>query len=124
MSRNRRSLVASDWGVSAIEVVVGLMILSTVLLGIAAASGTAARSLSSGRLAIENAAAIQYQAETLMAEHFDSLKSGTARVDGVACSWTVSGTDIKRIVLEARFRNGYGKKVRDTTVLVRTDPNL
>lgn len=110
-------------GVSAIEVVVGLMILCTVLLGIAATTGTAARSLTSGRLSMENAAAIQYQVETLTAQHFDSLKSGTAKVGGVRCSWTVTGSDVKRVVLVARLLNSYGETVRDTTVLLRTDPD-
>lgn len=118
-----RSTGCRESGVSAIEVVVGLMILSTVLLGIAATSTTAARSLSSGRLSMENAAAIQYQTETLMSLHFDSLTSGTSKVDGVRCTWAVSGSEVKRVVLEARFKNGYGDIVKDTTVLLRTDPD-
>ena len=82
--------IRNDAGMTAIEVVVALVILSTVLLGIAATTSTAAKSLTAGQRQVENSAAIQYQAETLLSVPFDSLASGTSRVQGVPCKWTVS----------------------------------
>lgn len=123
MTGRTRALVRDARGMTAIEVIVSLTILSTVLLGIAATTRTAARSLVAGRLDVENASAIQYQAEMLMAQPFDSLKSGSATVDGVPCSWAVSGTEIKTVELVANVTNAYGDVVADTTILFRVDPD-
>lgn len=109
-------------GMTALEVVVSLMILSTVLLGIAATTSTAARSLVSGRLDAENSAAIQYQAEQLISTDFDSLKSGSSVVMGVPFDWAVTGTDTKRVALVAEVTNGLGDTVKDTTIILRLDP--
>ncbi len=109
---------------TAIEVVVALVILSTVLLGIAATTSTAAKSLTSGQRQVENAAAIQYQAELLMAVPFDSLANGTAQVQGIPFTWTVAGTTVKSVQLVATVTNGFGEVVPDTVTLVRSDPDL
>ena len=109
---------------TALEVVVSLMILSTVLLGIAATTSTAAFSLVSGRVDAQNAAAIQYQAEKLMSLDYDSLKTGSGVVMGIACEWSVTGTDVKRVALVAKVTNGLGDTVKDTTIIVRSDPDL
>jgi len=111
-------------GMTALEVVVSLMILSTVLLGIAATTSTAARSLVSGRVDAENAYAIQYQAEKLMSLDYDSLKTGSGVVMGIACEWSVTGTDVKTVQLVAKVTNGLGYAVKDTTIIVRSDPDL
>ena len=111
-------------GMTALEVVVSLMILSTVLLGIAATTSTAAFSLVSGRVDAQNAAAIQYQAEKLMSLDYDSLKTGSGVVMGIACEWSVTGTDVKRVALVAKVTNGLGDTVKDTTIIVRSDPDL
>ena len=109
---------------TAIEVVVALVILSTVLLGIAATTSTAAKSLTSGQRQVENAAAIQYQAELLLAVPFDSLANGTAQVEGVPLKWTVTGTTVKSVQLVATVTNGFGDTVPDTVTLIREDPGL
>lgn len=108
---------------TAIEVVVALVILSTVLLGIAATTSTAAKSLTAGQRQVENAAAIQYQAELLLALPFDSLASGSANVQGIPCKWSVTGTNPKSIQLVATVTNGLGDVVPDTVTLVRSDPD-
>jgi Tfp pilus assembly protein PilV len=108
---------------TAIEVVVSLVILSTVLLGIAATTSTAAKSLTSGQRQVENSAAIQYQAEVLLSVPFDSLVNGTAKVQDIPFRWTVTGTNPKSVQLVATVTNGFGDVVPDTVTLVRTDPD-
>lgn len=123
MIQRVRAAVRDELGMTALEVVISLMILATVLLGIAATTSTAARSLVSGRLDSENVAAIQYQAERLMSVDYDSLTTGSALVMGVECEWSVTGTDMKRVALVAKVTNGMGDTVKDTTLLVRLDPD-
>jgi prepilin-type N-terminal cleavage/methylation domain-containing protein len=115
--------LADRRGVSLVEILVALTILSGALLSLAGATGLASRQVLSGRTDLNAWAASQSQAEDLMARGFDTISSGSATVHGFPMTWTVSGTNPKKVLLEVDWTNRSGRAATDTVVLYRAQPD-
>ena len=123
MNRETHSPLADQRGISLVEIIVALIILSGTLLSLAGATGLASRQLLSGRTDLNAWAASQSQAENLMARDFDTISSGSATVHGFPMTWTVSGTNPKKVLLHMDWTNRRGLVVTDTVVLYRAQPD-
>ena len=123
MNTETHSPLADRRGVSLVEILVALTILSGTLLSLASAAGLASRQLLSGRTDLNAWAASQSQAEDLMSRDFDTISSGSATVHGYPMTWTVSGTNPKKVLLEVGWTNRSGRAVTDTLVLYRAQPD-
>ncbi len=110
-------------GVSLIEVLIGVIILSVALLGLAAAGGVAARQVYMGRVDMGRWAALQQQLETLVSDGYANVTDGSATVQGYPMSWAVTGTDPKQVTLVMTRENFRGETVEDTVVTYLADPN-
>ena len=123
MNGEAHGRLADRRGISLVEIIVALMILSGALLSLAGAAGLAARHLHSGRVDLNAWAASQSQAEDLMSRGFDTISSGSDTVGGYAITWTVSGTNPKKVLLEVDWTNRSVRLVTDTVVLYRAQPD-
>jgi prepilin-type N-terminal cleavage/methylation domain-containing protein len=110
-------------GLSLIEILIGVVILSVALLGLAAAGGVAARQVHMGRVDMGRWSALQEQLESLVAQGYDSLESGTGTVQGYPMKWEVSGTNPKQITLVMERENFQGMTVYDTLVTYMANPS-
>jgi len=122
MSRLVKRIRESD-GVSLIEVLIGVIILTLALLGLAAAGGVAARQVYMGRVDMARWVAVQQQLETLVAAGYDSVSAGSDTVQGYPMSWTVSGVDPKQVTLVLERENYRGQTVMDTVVTYMANPD-
>lgn len=86
-------------GISLIEVIVSVIMLSTALLSLASAAGLAMRTTARGREDLRSWAAVQRVADSLTARGAGNVASGSGTVQGRALSWTVSGANPERIDL-------------------------
>ncbi len=110
-------------GVSLVELMVAVVILAVALLGLAGAGGVAAQQLRIGRTDMHRWAAVQQQMEELVRMGYDSVTTGAAVVQGYPMSWTVSGTNPKKVLFSVERTNLSDQLVKDTTVLYFADPN-
>ena len=110
-------------GASLIELMVAVMMLSVALLGLAAAAGVAAQQLHNGRTDMHHWAAAQQQIEELVRMGYDSVNTASSVVQGYPMSWTVSGTNPKKVIFTLERTNLSAQTVQDTTVLYFADPN-
>jgi Tfp pilus assembly protein PilV len=110
-------------GVTLVEVLIGVIILSVALLGLAAAGGVAARQVYRGRVDMGRWAALQQQLESLVAEGYDNVTGGSGTVQGYPMSWNVTGTNPKQITLVVTRENFRGQMVQDTVVTYLADPD-
>jgi hypothetical protein len=110
-------------GVSLIEVMVGVTILTFALLSLASAGGVAARQLYLARGDMSRWAAVQHQIESLSRQGYDSLTTGSSVVQGYPMRWIVTGTNPKKLVLLLERTNLSLQIVEDTVVLYFADPN-
>jgi len=122
MSRLVKRIRESD-GVSLIEVLIGVIILTLALPGLAAAGGVAARQVYMGRVDMARWVAVQQQLETLVAAGYDSVSAGSDTVQGYPMSWTVSGVDPKQVTLVLERENYRGQTVMDTVVTYMANPD-
>ena len=105
-------------GVSLIEVMVGLVMLTLALLALASAAGLALRTTARAGEDLQLWAAVQWTADSLVSMGAGNVVSGSGVVQGRAVSWTVSGTDPRRIDLVVdRRRMTDLAIVKDTLVL-------
>jgi Tfp pilus assembly protein PilV len=123
MSRETHNPLADRRGISLVEILVALTILAGALLSLASAAGLASRQVLSGRTDVNAWAASQSRAEDLMARDFDTISSGSATMHGFPMTWTVSGTNPKKVLLEVDWTNRSGRAVTDTLVLYRAQPD-
>jgi Tfp pilus assembly protein PilV len=110
-------------GVTLVEILIGVIILSVALLGLAAAGGVAARQVYMGRVDMGRWAAIQQQLESLVADGYTNVSTGSGNVQGYPMTWTVSGTNPKQITLVMTRENFRGDTVQDTLVTYLADPS-
>lgn len=116
--------IRSERGVALVEVLVGIILLSVVLLGLAAAAAHAIRQTTRGRQDLQIWAAVQRTADSLVLVGWGNVTTGSGVTQGHKMWWTVTGTDPERIDLEVERQNlTTGQAVRDTLVLYLTDPN-
>ncbi len=110
-------------GVSLVELMVAVVILSVALLGLAAAAGVAAQQLHIGRADMHHWAATQQQIEELVRMGYDSVATNSSVVQGYPMTWTVTGTNPKKVIFTLERTNLSAQTVQDTTVLYFADPN-
>ena len=128
MDRGRIS--KCEQGALLIEIMLAILILSVGLLALASATGHAARMRQYSRSDMELWAAVQSQADSLTSAGYDELTDGAstgqypAGTDqGYPMKWTVSGTDVKTLVLswERPSRLGQGA-IPDSLILYFRKP--
>jgi prepilin-type N-terminal cleavage/methylation domain-containing protein len=112
-----RQRVAAERGMSLVEVLVGIIILSVGLIGVALSGSVANRQLVTGRYDQTSWAAVQQQAEILMRQGYKNIKTDSAVVLGYPMNWTVSGTEPKLAVLVMKRTTPQQVVVRDTLIL-------
>jgi Tfp pilus assembly protein PilV len=100
-----------------VEILVAVTILAIGLLAIATAGSVAARQVLTGRKDIGVWSAVQQQVELLMSQGYKNVKTDSATVQGYPLQWTVSGTNPKKLVVEATWATPARATVRDTLVL-------
>ncbi len=109
-------------GVSLLEVMVGLVMLTTALLALATAAGLALRTTARAGEDLQLWAAAQWTADSLVSMGAGNVVNGSGVVQGRTVSWTVSGTDPQRIDLVVdRRRMTDLVIVKDTLVLYLTN---
>jgi Tfp pilus assembly protein PilV len=109
----------AERGISLIEVVAAIVILSVAVLGLAAAGSVASRQMVTGQSDLTVASALQFQTERLVAKGYKNITTDSAVVFGYPVKWTVSGTAPKKAVLEvSRAVFWPTRVVRDTLVLL------
>ena len=87
----------NERGVSLIEVMVAMVMLTSALLGLASAAGLALRTTVRGRQDLQLWAAVQWKADSLVALGWGNVTNGSDTFQGYPMSWTVSGTNLERI---------------------------
>jgi prepilin-type N-terminal cleavage/methylation domain-containing protein len=119
--RNLRDLRASrlkgERGLTLVEILVAVTILSIGLLAVASGSSAAARQVLTGRRDVGVWSAVQQEAEVLTGLGYKKVKTDSAVVQGYPLQWTVTGTNPKKLVLQATWTNTSMKVVKDTLVL-------
>lgn len=115
---------AEDSGISLLELLVAITILSLAVLSLVAAGGVAARQLYIARSDMQVWSATQHQAETLKMSGYDGVTSDSATVQGFPMWWEVTGTNPKEVRLRVQLRDAFGDPVEDTLVLFLADPGL
>ncbi len=122
-SAGKRRLRGGDQrGISAIEIMLAVVLLSTAILGAAAAQASGWRVLLGSRLDAGAWAALHYQVEELVAGGFDRVSSGSRVLNGYPIDWNVAGIDPKVVLVVARYTS-LGAAVADTVrVVLRPDP--
>ncbi len=108
-------------GISMIEVLVALVIFSVTVLGLTSAGAIAGGQLRMGRRDIQLWTAVHYQLDWLTAQGYDSVAAGSATVQGYPMSWTVEGTNPKKIILVVDAKKSNGQVVPDTIVTYLAD---
>jgi hypothetical protein len=101
----------------------GMMILSVTLLGLAAATATAARRVVDGRTEMKRWTVLQQQVEEIVRMGYDSVTSGNRTVDGYPVRWTVTGTNPKSIGIVVTWKNSMGKAVEDSMLYYLASPD-
>ena len=109
-------------GFSVVEVIIGIVMLSVVLMSLAGAAGLSLQTTSRGRADLDLWAAVQTKADSLIGLGWGNVVSGADTVQGYPMSWTVSGTDLERIDLVVDRSSWSGRQaVQDTIVLYFTN---
>ena len=86
-------------GISIVEIIVGMMMLTTALFSLASAAALALRTTIRGREDLQTWAVVQRKADSLVARGAGNVASGSDVVQGRAISWVVSGANPERIDL-------------------------
>ena len=89
MKKPQSKRARDERGVSLIEVMVAMVILTSALLSLASASALALRTTIRGREDLKVWAAVQRKGDSLMAQGAGNITAGSDVVDGRPISWTV-----------------------------------
>ncbi len=109
-------------GISLIEVMIAMVILTVAILGFSSATGLALRTTNRGRQEIQLWAAVQWKADSLTAVGWGNVTAGSDTVNGYPMSWTVSGTNVEQIDLSVDHPSlTTGAMVRNTLTLYLTN---
>ncbi len=120
--RARAEQVRDERGFSLIEIIIGMVILTTALLGLSSAAGLALQTTMRGRQEIQMWAAVQWKADSLISLGWGNVATGADTVNGYPMSWTVSGTDLEQIDLSLDHPSvATGAMIRNTLTLYLTN---
>ncbi len=118
MKKPQPKRARDERGVSLVEVVVAMVMLTSALLGLASAAGLAVRTTGRGRQDMQLWAAVQWKADSLVSLGWGNVTNGSDTFQGYPMSWTVSGTDLQQIELLMDHASlTTGATIRDTLVL-------
>ncbi len=122
MKKPQPKRARDERGVSLIEVMVAMVMLTSAVLGLAAAAGLAVRTTIRGRQDIQLWAAVQWKADSLVSLGWGNVTSGSDTFQGYPMSWTVSGANPERIDLLVDHASlTTGAMIRDTLILYLTN---
>ncbi len=105
----------NERGVSLIEVMIGMVILTTALMSLASSAVLALRTTIRGREDLKVWAAVQRKGDSLVARGAGNITTGSDVVDGRAISWIVSGANPVRVDLVVD-----GKRMVDLVIVKDT----
>ncbi len=109
-------------GLTLIEVIVAMLVLTVGLLGLAAGTGFVLRSTEVARIDTNRAAALQSAIESLRAVPFDDVAADTRQVGEYAISWSQLSGDtnwrLMQIVVEGPGRTPGGGGLQGLSVSV------
>lgn len=124
MKSHTKSSAMNERGMSLVEIMVGIMMMSFVLLGLAGAAALAARQVLHGRVDMRQWATVQSKLDSLVSVGANNVSSGSDVVNGREIYWTVSGTNPRRIdVVAERMNVSARATAADTIVLFLTNPS-
>jgi len=110
----------SEAGFGIPEALVSLAILSTVVLGIAASAARSGALLNHAHSRSVAMSTARVQLEALLAQPYDSLRTGSAQQGSTQLVWTVTErARMKEIVLEYRFAVPGDERVDTLTAAAR-----
>ncbi len=122
MKKPQPKRARDERGVSLVEIMVSMVMLSSALLGLASAAGLAVRTTIRGRQDIQLWAAVQWKADSLVSLGWGNVTSGSDTFQGYPMSWTVSGTNVEQIDLSVDHPSlTTGAMVRNTLTLYLTN---
>ena len=122
MKKPQPKRARDERGVSLIEVMVAMVMLTSAVLGLAAAAGLAVRTTIRGRQDIQLWAAVQWKADSLTSLGWGNVTNGSDTVNGYPVSWTVTGTNLERIDLSVDHASlATGAMIRNTLILYLTN---
>lgn len=109
---------SDERGVSIIETIVSLLILTTVVVGLLTSTGWANRATATSRRDLQWWAALQWKADSLMGVDSATVVAGSDSVNGYSVSWNVyPGTLTKVEVIVAGESILNGDEVSDTLMV-------
>ncbi len=91
--------MSSPRGFTLIEVIMALLIFAIMMVGLISSGLVASSQLRVGQNDVRVWRAVSYQMEKLLAEDYDNLSAGGDTIQGFSMVWTVTGTDLKKILL-------------------------
>ena len=106
----------NERGASLIEVMVGMLLMTLVLLGIGRAMGSAMRATARSGRDLQLWADVQRKADSLTALSAATVVSGSDVVDGRSIGWTVTGSNPVRVDLTADRQVTNGQTVQYSLV--------
>lgn len=116
-TRTTHTKMQDESGVALVEVLVAIIMLAGVLLSLAAATGHAARQLYYSSRDMDMWSALQSQVDSLQAAGFKDVSNGAATVDGYNVTWTVTGTDPKKVVVNVNFLTVVGDSLDQSVTM-------
>lgn len=109
--------LGNERGLSLIEAMIGVIILSIVLLGLAASAGLAIRQTARGRQDMQMWAAVQWTVDSLVSVGAGNVANGQAVVQGFPMKWTTDLGSPEQIILEVdRLSMTTKLTIKDTVV--------
>ena len=122
MKKPKPKRARDERGVSLIEVMIAMVMLTSAVLGLASAAGLAMRTTIRGRQDMQLWAAVQWKADSLISLGWGNVTNGSDTFHGYPMSWTVSGTTLERIDLLVDHASlTTGATIRDTLILYLTN---
>jgi type II secretory pathway pseudopilin PulG len=110
-------------GISIVELLVGITLLSLVVVSLVAASLYSSQAVTRSRLQLEAAEFQQSELERVMAVSYDNLESGSRDAVKGKSSWTVVDSfTYRRILLVTTYSPTQDISVQDTVVAYRLRP--
>ncbi|NIR45710.1 MAG: hypothetical protein GWN99_15020 [Gemmatimonadetes bacterium] len=110
-------------GISVVELLVGLVLLTVVVVSLAASGMYASRTMSRSRFELEAAEFQQSELERLLAIPYSELEDGSRETEQGASRWTVvEQANHRRILLFTNYAPTEAISVRDSVVAFRLRP--
>ena len=105
-----------ETGFSLTELLISLIMISAGVVGFASAVGLISKEMNVGRRDTEVALLASNQLETLKSLGHDAVSPGSLVEGQYQLSWTVEGSDPKKLVLVVTYPEDYSSYASDTLV--------